>query len=80
MKSRNRIPDLFRKRRESSVRSAMFIVKPPHRISQAPLGAACGFKPIHNRTMPLLTELGTYSGRVRFYKHGAPNGAFGGVL
>jgi len=61
--------------RESSARSAMFIVNVPG-DSQAPLGAACDDDGSARRPMPLLTELERDSVGWPFYKHGAPNGAF----
>src|SRR5216683_399184 len=60
--------------RESSARSAMFIVNMPG-DSQAPLGAACDDDGSARRPMPLLTELERDSVGWLFYKHGAPNGA-----
>src|SRR5712691_5277541 len=60
--------------RESSARSAMFIVNVPG-DSQAPLGAACDDDGSARRPMPLLTELERDSVGWPFYKHGAPSGA-----
>jgi hypothetical protein len=60
--------------RESSARSAMFIVNVPG-DSQAPLGAACDDDGSARRPMPLLTELERDSVGRPFYKHGAPSGA-----
>ncbi len=60
--------------RESSVRSAMSIVKAHEDTSQAPSGAACLWTNAALWSMPLLTELvpGT---NAPCYRHGAPNGA-----
>jgi hypothetical protein len=55
----------------------MLIVKAPGRL-QAPSGAACRAETATSGRMPLLTELEKDSAGWRFYKHGAPDGAFPG--
>ena len=65
--------------RESSARSAMFIVNAPG-DSQAPLGAACDDDGSARGPMPLLTELERDSVGWPFYKHGAPSGAAAQVV
>jgi hypothetical protein len=54
----------------------MFVVEAPGE-PVAPLGAACGVDAATSRPMPLLTELEKRSVGWHFYKHAAPNGAFG---
>ena len=61
-------------RRDSSVRSAMFIAK-SQPVNQAQLGAACRPAQTCEPDMPLLTELENNLEEPRCYKHGAPNGA-----
>jgi hypothetical protein len=53
----------------------MLIVKAPAE-PQAPLGVACYADAVAPRPTPLRTELEKGSVGRRFYKHGAPNGAF----
>ena len=53
----------------------MFIVEASEK-PQAPSGAACYGDAARSRHIPLLTELKKGSVGWRFYKHGAPNGAF----
>jgi len=60
--------------RQSSVRSAIFIV-PTHRADQAPSGAACQRSGLCCPEMPLLTELERGLVGPRFYKYAAPSGA-----
>ena len=60
---------------ESSARSARFIVQASG-APQAPSGAAGYAGAPTSRHRPLLTELERGSVGRRFYKHGAPNGAF----
>ena len=60
--------------RQSSVRSAIFIVQ-VHRGAQAPSGAACQGRTVRRVDMPLLTELERGLVGPRSYKDGAPKGA-----